>query len=433
MAHIHIPNEIPTRYLARNKTATTISVAMVVVGAAAFLLTLGSNPGLAWKSYVVNWIYFLSLAMGAVMVAVATWVTKAKWNWSVRRLHLSFVGYLPIAFVLVLPMLAVLREDYFPWMEMMATDPLVQKKAAYLNIPFLIARNAAGLLLMFGFALGFTYLGLRPDMGRGGDDSDAGRSTWRERLMGNWSGQDQEEDRSYARMTRMGPALGIIYAVVMSVIITDWAMSLEPHWLSTLFGGWFFMGAFWSGIALTALMAVYLKAQNGDFDKHIGTQQLWDLGKLLFAFCVFWTYLFWSQYIVIWYGKLPWEQAWVIRRSGETWGFLSLLVIILCFIVPFMTLLGAKPKRTPSILRFAAVVVLAGVWLWHYMLIFPSLHHEGDPVFSIMTPAIGLLFLGLFRLTNRWFLTTFPVIQVWQPKPDPEPLEAETSGAAALV
>ncbi len=427
MSHIHIPDEVPTRYLPRDKTASLVSVAMVVVGAAAFFVTLMGSPDLAWKSYVVNWLFFLSLAMGAVMMAIATWVTKAKWNWSIRRVHLSFTGYLPVAFLLLIPMVLLLRGDYFPWIDLMATDPIVQKKAAYLNIPFLVVRNLAGVLFMFGLALGFTYLSLRPDMGLTSDDGDAGRATWRERLMGNWTSQDAEEDRSYARMNRIGPGLAIVYGVVMSLIVTDWAMSLEPHWLSTLFGGWFFMGAFWSGIAITAITAVNLKGLDTTMDEAIGTNVLWDLGKLLFAFSVFWTYLFWSQYIVIWYGKLPWEQAWIIRRSGPAYGLLSLAVIALCFFIPFATLLSAKGKRNPKFLRAISYVVLSGIWLWHYMLIFPSLHHEGDPVFSIMTPVIGLLFLGLFRLTNRWFLSTFPIIQIWQPKPDPEPLEAETN------
>ncbi len=128
---------------------------------------------------------------------------------------------------------------------------------------------------------------------------------------------------------------------------------------------------------------------------------------------------------MIWYGKLPWEQAWIIRRSAEPWGSLSVLTIVLCFVTPFAGLLGARPKKTPRVYQAFATVVLVGLWLWHYMLIFPSLHHEGDPTFTVWTPAIGLMFLGLFMLAHRWFLSTFPVIQMWQPMVDPEPLEAE--------
>ncbi|MDH3223332.1 MAG: hypothetical protein OEO23_06420, partial [Gemmatimonadota bacterium] len=113
------------------------------------------------------------------------------------------------------------------------------------------------------------------------------------------------------------------------------------------------------------------------------------------------------------------------------WGALSVLVLVLCFVVPFAGLIGAKPKKVPAIFRTLATVILVGLWLWHYMLIFPSLYHEGDPVLSIWTPLIGLMFLGLFMMSVRWFLGTFPVIQVWQPQVDPEPLEAEVPQAAA--
>ncbi len=431
MSSHSIPGSIPVRYLERGGLLGRVLQLMVLVGVVSFFVTLFRDPALAWKSYVVNWNYFTSIAMGGVMVAAVTWMVKAKWNWSVRRIHQSFAAYLPIAFVLFLPMLLNLREDYFPWIEMMAHDPIVQKKAAWLNVPFLLSRNLVGVLVLFALGLGFVYLAIRPDLGRVGQARTAaereakGRSWWHQRLIRGWAGQEEEEDRSYHRMTRLAPVMVLVYAAVMTMLVFDWAMSLEPHWFSTLFGGWFFMGAFWSGFAATAVAAIALKRRTPGFREHVGSAVLWDLGKLTFAFTVFWTYLFWSQYIVIWYGKLPWEQAWINTRVGDPWGGLSAAVIVLCFVVPFGGLLGVRPKKTPQVLQGFAMVVLAGLWLWHYMLIFPSLHHEGDPVFSVATPLIGLMFLGLFLIAVRWFLSTFPAIQIWQPQVDPEPLEAE--------
>ncbi|MCY3547592.1 MAG: hypothetical protein F4Z31_12090 [Gemmatimonadetes bacterium] len=431
MAHHAIPSEVPLRYLKRGTTATMVVRLMVFIGIVSFFVTLSRDSSLAWQSYVVNWNYFASIAMGGVIVAAVTWIVKAKWNWSVRRVHHSFAAYLPIAFVLFIPMLLNLREDYFPWIEMMADDPIVQKKAAYLNVPFLVSRNLVGVLALFTMACGFVYLALRPDLGRvgaarnpAGGDSRV-RSWWHARFTRGWRGLAAEEARSYQVMTTMAPVLVLVYVTVMSVLAFDWAMSLEPHWFSTLFGGWFFMGALWGGFAATAVAAVLLRRRDAVFGEHVGTSALWDLGKLTFAFAVFWTYLFFSQYIVIWYGKLQWEQAWINTRAGDPWGGLSATVIVLCFVVPFAGLLGARPKKTPIILQTFATVVLAGLWLWHYMLIFPSLHHEGDPVFSVATPLIGLMFLGLFLMAVRWFLATFPAVQMWQPETDPEPLEAE--------
>jgi hypothetical protein len=426
MAHIHVPSEVPIRYLPRSRNASTIAGALFVIGLVAFVIRLGQDPHSAWISYITNWLFFTSISIGGVLFAIATWITKAKWNWSMRRVSQSFAAFLPISFLMLFPMLG-LGDSYFPWIEMMATDPIVQAKQAYLNMPFLVTRNVVGLALLFGLALYFVYLAVRPDMGLSKDvqDDDPARAGWRDRLTQGWMGQEQEEVNSYKRMTTIAPAFVLLYAVVMSIISYDWAMSLEPHWFSTMFGPWFFMGAFWGGIASTALWSMYLRTQDKDFRNHIGLQQRHDIGKLAFAFCVFWTYLFFSQYIVIWYGKLPWEQAWIIRRSAPPWGGFSVLVIVLCFIVPFAGLIGRKPKMKPALLAFFTSVILVGLWLERYALVAPSLHHEGDRVFTMWQPLIGLMFLGLYIGAVRWFLSTFPAMQVWQPMVDPETLEAE--------
>ncbi len=431
MAHIHVPSRIPVRHLERSTGVMILAGVLFAIGLLAFLVTLGRDADQAWRAYVVNWLFFTSISMGAVMVAVVTWIVKAKWNWSVRRVSLSFVSFLPIAFVLCIPML-FLGGDYFPWVEEMAHDPILQNKQAYLNLPFLVSRNVLGLALLFGMSLYFAYHALRPDAGLadGAGDSAAHRVKSRSRFMQRWLGQDAEEARSYHRMTRLAPALVLTYAIVMSMISFDWIMSLEPHWFSTIFGAWFFMGAFWAGFTVTALVTVLLKRGDDELNRLMGAQQLWDLGKLMFAFTVFWTYLFWSQYLVIWYGKLPWEQAWIIHRSEAPWGLLSLLVIILCFVVPFAALLGKRPKMNPLWLGGVACVILVGQWLWQYVMVVPALH-DGDPVMTAWEPAIGLMFLGLLIFAVRRFLETHPVIQVWQPMIDPESMESEIGEEAS--
>jgi hypothetical protein len=325
-----------------------------------------------------------------------------------------------------------LGESYFPWIEAMTSDPIVQKKAAYLNMPFLITRNLVGLAILFGVFLYMTYHSLRPDLGMiKGDDgpaADPGRARWVARLTQGWTGQEQEEVRSYRALKRVAPAAVLLYAVVLSVVSFDWAMSLEPHWFSTIFGAWFFMGALWGGVAATAWATVYSKKMDPDLNKLMGVQQLHDLGKLAFAFTVFWAYLFFSQYLVIWYGKLPWEQAWIIHRAEAPWGGLSALAVLLCFVIPFAGLIGRKAKITPWTLRLFATVILVGLWLERYLMVVPSIH-EGGPTITVLEPASALFFLGLFLGSVRWFLSTFPAVQIWQPMVEPESLEAEVASA----
>jgi hypothetical protein len=434
MAHIHIPSEVPVRYLPRSKNASMMAGVLFLVGLVSFVIRLGQDPDQAWISYVSNWLFFTSIAIGGVLFGVATWIVKSKWNWSMRRVSQSFVAFLPFSFLLALPMLLMLRENYFPWIDMMGVDPVVSQKEAYLNIPFLVTRNLVGMLALFGMATYFVYLAIRPDMGRteGADEDDPGRASWRVRLTQGWMGQEEEEVSSYKRMTTIAPAFVMIYAIVMSIFSYDWAMSLEPHWFSTMFGPWFFMGAFWGGIACTALWSLYLRNQHTDFKNHIGLQQRHDIGKLAFAFTVFWTYLFFSQYIVIWYGKLPWEQAWIITRSDPaSWGPYWLMIVSLCFFIPFVGLIGRKPKMKPKLLATFTAIIVVGLWTERYGMVAPSLWHEGDPIFTIWHPLIGCMFLGLYLGSVRWFLSTFPAMQIWQPMQDPETVEAELPLEAA--
>ena len=359
MAQIHIPSEIPVRFLPRSRGANIFFGVLVVLGLVAFFNTMAWDPSRAWRAYVVNWLFFTSVAAGAMALVAATTITKARWNWSVRRVGLAFAAFLPISFILLLPMLG-LREGYFPWIEAMAYDPIVQKKAAYLNIPFLITRNVLGAALLFGAFLYMAYLYLRPDMGllKEGPEGgvDAARRKWIDRLTQGWSGQEREEVRSHRKLARLGPASVLLYAVVMSIFAFDWAMSLEPHWFSTIFGAWFFMGALWGGVAATAWTTVYAKGRDPDLNKLMGVQQLHDLGKLSFAFTVFWAYLFWSQYLVIWYGKLPWEQAWIIHRAEAPWSGLTVLALVLCFVVPFAGLIGVdRPEGQDDAVDSAAI------------------------------------------------------------------------------
>ena len=431
MAHIHVPGDIPVRHLERSRGFSRFCGALFLVGLVSLFVLRAGDPARAEQAYAANWLFFFAVAEGALLLCAVTTIVKAKWNWSVRRISLAFAAYLPIAFVLFLPMLG-LRESYFPWIEAMEHDPIVQEKAAYLNIPFLVARNVAGLLLLIGLSLYFAHQALRPDMGLVEDDGDAARKRWRDSLTTGWLGQEAEEAASARRLGRLAPAFILVYAAVMSMVVYDFAMSLEPHWFSTIFGAWYFMGGFWGGIASTALIVVLLKRRHADLNGLMGPQQMHDLGKLTFAFCVFWTYIFFAQYIVIWYGKLPWEQAWVVHRTGDVWGPFSLALVLMCFVIPFAGLIGRRPKLNPAILGTFTVVILGGLWLEHHLLVAPSLRLDG-PGIGIWEGLVTLVFLGPMLWSLRWFLSTFPVLQVWQPPEQLEMVDLEASRETAAV
>jgi Ni/Fe-hydrogenase subunit HybB-like protein len=221
----------------------------------------------------------------------------------------------------------------------------------------------------------------------------------------------------------LAPATALIYALIMGMIAWDFIMSLEPNWFSTLIGPFFFMAAFLSGLMATALIVIALRRRLA-IEDWILPSTLHDLGKLCFGFTVFWGYLFFSQFIVIWYGLLPTEQSFVIRRFDEPFRIIAQIVGFGVFVIPFFGLMGVTAKRTPVLFATFASISLIGIWIERYLLVYPSLHIGTERLpLGWQEPALLLLFAGLYLGAIAVFLTRVPLFQLWQP-----PTEIELQG-----
>lgn len=386
-------------------------LAAAVVGAIALAAGLLRGDGRAWQAYLFNWLFWFGIAQGAVVFSAATVITRSVWSRPIQRLALSFVAFLPLAIVLYLPLLLA-GEHIFPWTHEMYHEGL----GAWLNEGFVAARNLVALVAVVGVSIAYARISLRPDVGMRQEDGVTGMRGW---VIAGWRGQEEEERESHKRLARLGPILAIVYAAAMSVVAWDYVMSLEAGWFSTLIGPYYFMAAFLGGIAATTLLAVIVRSRLGLQDV-ILPPHFHDLGKLTFAFCVFWAYLFWSQYIVIWYGQLPWEQSFLVHRLTAPYTALSVAVLGLLFVAPFFALLGVGAKKEPRFLGAVAGMILFGLWLERYTLVYPSLHPGADGLpFGWVEVGVGLLFAGLFVVSVAMFLTRFPIFQIWQPMVDP--------------
>jgi hypothetical protein len=205
-------------------------------------------------------------------------------------------------------------------------------------------------------------------------------------------------------------------------------MSLTPTWFSTMFGWWFGWSGFLSGIAMTTLICVLLRNQPG-WENEITKDRLHDLGKMLFAFSIFWMYLFFSQYIVIWYGNLPEETQFFELRLGsqflqDSWYFAaerfsepyvatSMIAWAGCWIIPFWVLLGQAPKRSWYIIGPVACVMLLGFWLERNILVWPSLLPNDS--YSWLGPVqlgIAAGFFGAFALVFLVYSRVFPTLPI---------------------
>ncbi|HUH13433.1 MAG TPA: hypothetical protein VMK65_10000 [Longimicrobiales bacterium] len=411
MAHGSMTRDLPlVRLDGFPRTIFLAVVVMAALGALLFVAALFTDADRAWQAWLFNWLFFTTVAQGAVMFAAATVITKAVWARPIRRISLSFVAFLPVAFLLYLP-LAFVGESLFPWTDHMYHEGM----EVWLNTPFVAARNIVLLGALFGLSVYFAYLALRPDAGLYRDEMPERLRGLYGRLSQGWRGQEQEEFEAWRKLNIVAPILGLVWAVAISMVAWDYVMSLEAGWFSTMIGPYVFMGGFLGGVAATAILAVTYRSHFA-LDGVIEPPHLHDLGKLTFAFCVFWAYLFWSQYIVIWYGMLPWEQTWMVHRFTQPFVGLSVLVLFLIFVAPFASLLGVRAKKNPHFLATVASVVLFGLWLERYMLVYPALYPGADLMpFSWPEVGVGLLFAALFVASVTWFATTFPILQTWQP------------------
>jgi len=185
--------------------------------------------------------------------------------------------------------------------------------------------------------------------------------------------------------------------VFFSVMAWDFIMALTPNWVSPLFGWFVYAGAFISGISVVTLLATRLRAKRG-LEGYITTDMLWDIGKVLFAWCIFWVYLMWSQYLPIWYADLPEETFFVVPRIHRLpWGILGWLAFLLVWAVPFSVLMGRRPKKTPAIFGTVCLLGLLGMWVERYVLVVPSLSRHAIPL-GWVEALVSTGFLGLFAL-----------------------------------
>ncbi len=357
-----------------SRTATTVGVLGVVGGAA-----LGAwSQGLAgmFRSYLVAYAFCLTLALGGLFFVMLQHLTRAGWSVVVRRIAENVAGTMPLMGLLFLPLLVPIlagMPELYPWSVGAAAleaqhDELTLAKVGYLNTTFFIVRWATYFLIWIGLARFFVGRSLEQDTS--GDPQLTSR-------MQAWS----------------APGM-LLYALTQSFASIDLIKSLEPHWFSTMFGVYFFAGSALGFFCLLALLMGLLQSA-GRLTQSINREHYHDVGKLMFAFVVFWTYIAFSQYMLIWYAALPEETIWYFARQGDAWSIgLSLFLLGGHFILPFLTMISRVPKRTPRLLLIAAGWVLFMHWFDIFWQIKPRVHpalHDGQSAMQQLAFSSGAL------------------------------------------
>ncbi|MBI5709155.1 MAG: hypothetical protein HZC42_02480 [Candidatus Eisenbacteria bacterium] len=398
-----IASRIPGR---RDPRVSMIWLALIAVGLVAFVALLATQPLRAWGAYGVNMIYFLGISLGAAVLASAIRLANGRWAGPVLRIAESLSAFLPYGIAFVVIMLVAGIWTYLPWTH---TAVLARQKP-YLNVPFLYARTLVGLGLLWWLVRDLVRTSLRSDVYLLKDHVSPELRAEYEKLSQGWRGEEAEAAWQKHRLALRAPQICLVYAFVFTVFAWDFIMSLTPTWVSGLFGWWVFMGAFLSGIAMTALLSTRLRQARG-LAAYITPTHFWDLGKILFSISIFWVYQFWAQYLVIWYANMPEETWWVFLRFEEPWRKLAFTTFGFVFLIPFLGLMNKTSKTNPFWLSLFSVIVMAGMWMERHILVMPSVNPD---VRWVGLPEIGVTlgFLGVFGWAVQGFLAKYPAVKV---------------------
>ena len=360
-----------------------------LIGVACFAYGLNSSPARAWSAYIVNHFFFMSLALGGLFFVGVSWISNAMWIAPIRRISESFTAYLPIALITT-AILAFGVSHLYSWShpEIVHGDVVLEGKSGYLSLPFFMIRSLAAVVIWIFFA-------------------------WK--MVGNSLKQDSTKDLGLSNCNRkLAAPFLVVFGLTFTISSFDQLMSLEPHWYSTMFGVYCFAGLFYSVLALTCVVTLYLQAK-GKLAGIVNDNHLHDIGKFMFAFTVFWAYIGFFQFMLIWYANMPEETSYFLHRFNSGWGPVSIFLVAGKFMVPFFFLLPRDSKRNPRMLLGVGIFMLVAQWVDVFWMVQPVAQPEG-PAFGIIEIGTTLGFIGMFGWAVMQFLARHNVVCIGDPR-----------------
>jgi hypothetical protein len=321
--------------------------ATTAVATGAFLLeAVGDFPRICANLLVVSY-GLLGFGLGGGVLLALLFVTGARWSDRIRPVAEKLTLLLPVGAAGVVFVLLACPSLYL-WTGASA-EPASPFQAFWLSRPFFLARAAIYMALWLGLSLllvrASRRLSLRP----------------------------ASSDR---KCVRIGALFLVVFSLTCWLASVDWIMSLEPRWSSTIFGVYNFAGMFLGAVAAIVILALWFN-RYADAGSRIAPDLLRDLGTLLFAFSSFWMYIWFCQYLLIWYVNNPEETDYYVLRQREFWQPLLIANLVLNWAVPFVVLLFRRAKESPSVLLLVAVIVLAGRWVDLYLMVLPPVAARG--------------------------------------------------------
>lgn len=369
---------LPLRFMPAERLTRSLA-AVAAVGALATIAGLFVDPGHTWPNLLLASYYGISLSLGGTLFIALQYVTNAGWSVALRRVPEAMAYTLPVfGCLMLLTFLGIPRLYEWSQPAAMAAEHLHHSKSDWLNVPFFVGRAVVYILVWWALAHTLVRLSRRQDA--------------------NGAIEITEKSRAYAA------TFLVVFGVTISLASFDWIMSLEPHWYSTIFGVYNFSGLFVGSLAALTLLVIFLR-RAGSFREIITDDHLHNLGKLMFAFSTFWMYLWFSQYMLIWYANIPEEVVYFIRREQGSWTVITVLNLLFNWVIPFIVLLPQWTKRNETILLRICVLLLLGRWVDLYWMIVPPFA-EGNAHFGIweivpIATVVSLFFLLVTKVLSQ--------------------------------
>lgn len=406
-----------------SKRARGISMALIILGAVATLVgVLGDHTDhhqRSWANLLVNGFFFLGIGLGGLFFFALQNATETAWTVLVRRVFEGIMSYVPVGAVVMVIVLAagsMHMHHIYHWMDhtlyheyvvgegaeatysdemvegAMANpnyDALIANKAAFLNQPFFWLRSLVYLGVFILFARWFRSKSLAMDQ-------QSGESLVKTHLL----------------LYRRGALFLVFFAVFSSTLAWDWIMSIDTHWFSTLFGWYVFSGMFVSAMIAAVVLVLYLKRKG--YLPQVNNSHVQDLGKWVFATSFLWSYLYFSQFMLIWYSNIP-EEVTYFQQRIEGHPMLLWSIFFINFAVPMVLLMSRDAKRNPRFLIGVGAIIFIGHWLDVIMMVMPgTLGHHFHGV-GLLEVGMFTAFLGLFMTVVLNTLTKAPLTPVNHP------------------
>jgi len=365
----------------------TVGMTLLLVGLVLVVLGYIVNPTRTAYNNIIGFTFLASIGVGSLFFVAIEYLAGAVWSTPFRRVGEFLSSLIIILPILFIPLLLNMN-NVFHWTHPAPADKILVDKAPYLNVNFFIIRVVVFWLLWLVF-----YYFITKNSGK----------------------QDHTKDQLLTKKNIKISALFMpVFALTISFTAIDWLMSLAPHWFSTIFGVYYFSGTVLTALAAATIFIIPL-SERGYLVKGIHTDSYYSLGALLFAFTNFWAYIAFSQFLLIWYANLPEETIWFLARWEGNWKFVSIGLLVVHFLIPYIGLLSQPSKMNPKRLLIIASVILFAHYYDLYWLTMPNFS-KGEVAFGWIELGFPIMIAGLIILVFIYRTKKENLVPIGDPK-----------------